>query len=186
MDKTTKWQPERYRPLLFLLVRQMQLDPRLRRHLDTSDIVQDTLVRAWERLEQFNGHTEAELVKWLKQILSNLVKDLWDYFRAEKRDLALEQSLQAVLTQSALRLEAHLADKQSSPSQRAERQELLLRTASALEQLPEDQRDVVILHHMNEASVAEIAEQLNRTKKSVVGLLYRGLRRLRELLVEEP
>jgi RNA polymerase sigma-70 factor (ECF subfamily) len=58
----------------------------------------------------------------------------------------------------------------------------LLRLAAALGRLPEDQRQVVELHHLKGLTVAEVAEQMGRTRASVVGLLFRGLKKLRELL----
>ncbi len=54
--------------------------------------------------------------------------------------------------------------------------------ARALAQLPEDQRTAVELHHLRDASVAEIAARLGRTEASIAGLLRRGLQNLRTLL----
>ena len=64
------------------------------------------------------------------------------------------------------------------------RQELHLRLATALGQLPEDQRLAIELHHLKGCTVAEAAEQMGRTKNAVVGLLFRGMKRLRQLLQE--
>ena len=50
--------------------------------------------------------------------------------------------------------------------------------------LDDDQRRVVELHHLKGLPVAEVAEQMGRTRPAVVGLLYRGLKKLRELLQE--
>jgi RNA polymerase sigma-70 factor (ECF subfamily) len=185
MSPTPERELERYRPLLRLQIRQMQLDRRLQRRFDSSDLVQETLLRAHANQARFRGQTEAERVKWLQQILAHVVTDEVRKARAQKRDLALEQSLEAVMADSSARLEEYLASNQASPSRQAERQELLLRLAAALDQLPEDQRDVVIQRDLQGAPVSHIAEQLGRTEKSVAGLLLRGRRKLRELLDEE-
>jgi RNA polymerase sigma-70 factor (ECF subfamily) len=184
MTSLAEWSLERYRPLLRLQVRQFQLDPRLHRRFDSSDLVQETLLRAHAGRDGFRGTTEAERVKWLQEILTNTLADEVRKARAQKRDVALEQSLQAAVAESSARLDAYLAADQSSPSQQAERQELLLRIAAALDQLPEDQRDVVIQRDLLGAPVGQIAEQLGRSEKSVAGLLLRGRRKLRELLAE--
>jgi RNA polymerase sigma-70 factor (ECF subfamily) len=61
----------------------------------------------------------------------------------------------------------------------------LLRLAQALAELPDDQRAAVELKHLKGYSLEEVARQLGRTKASVAGLLFRGLRRLRELMGDE-
>ena len=48
--------------------------------------------------------------------------------------------------------------------------------------LPPDQRRVVELHHLKGLPVAEVAKLMDRTRPAVVGLLFRGLKKLRELL----
>ena len=184
MDTPTKWHLERYRHLLQLQVRRLRLDPRLQRRFDSSDLVQETLLNAHAQLNRFRGSTEAELVKWLQKVLAHAVVDQVRKATAQKDDVALEQSIQAALAESSARLEEFLASSQPSPGEQAERHELLLRIADALERLPEDQREVVILRDLQGAPVGEIAAQLGRSRKSVAGLLLRGRRKLRELLAE--
>jgi RNA polymerase sigma-70 factor (ECF subfamily) len=167
-----------------LQVRRLQLDPRLRRRFDSSDLVQETLLNAHAQLNRFRGRSEAEFVRWLQEVLAHTAADQVRRARAQKRDVGLEQPLQAALAESSSRLEAFLASGQPSPGEQAERHELLLRLAQALEQLPEDQRDVVVQRDLEGASIAAVAERLGRTRRSVAGLLLRGRRKLRELLAD--
>ncbi len=167
-----------YRDYLLLLAR-AQLEPGLRAKLDPSDVVQQTLVKAQQNLEQFRGENSAELAGWLRRILVNT---LIDAARKYGREQDWQRSLEQDLEQSSARLEAWLAADQSSPSEAAQRQEQVLLLASALAQLPEDQRVAIELHHLHQGSVAEIATRMNRTEASVAGLLRRGLKRLRELM----
>ena len=184
MSAQAPWQLDRYRAFLHLQVRQLQWAGRFHRRFDSSDLVQETLLKAHAELLAFRGTSERELLCWLQRILANVFADEVRRARAQKRDLALEQSLQAAAAESSARLEAFLGANQSSPSEQAERHELLLRIAAALNELPEDQRDVVTQRDLLGASVREIAVQLSRTEKSVAGLLLRGRRKLRELLGE--
>jgi len=172
---------ERYRPYLRLLAR-LQLHRRLQSKVDASDIVQQTMLHAHQARAGFRGTTEAEQAAWLRQILARNMAHLVRDFGRDKRDCSREQSLQQGLDQSSARLEAFLAVDQSSPSQRAVRNEDVLRLAAALEQLPESQRRAVEMHYWEGCSVAEIGEALGRTTAAVAGLLHRGLTALRSEL----
>jgi RNA polymerase sigma-70 factor, ECF subfamily len=174
---------ERYRAYLRLLAR-LHLDERLRGKLDPSDVVQQTLLQAHQARGQFRGSGDGALAAWLRQILArNLAHAVRDLGR-EKRDVGRERSLEQALDASSSRLEAWLAAEQSSPSQRAQRNEQLLRLAQALADLPEAQREAVVLHYWQGQSLAEIGDQLGRTPAAVAGLLHRGLKQLRCLLQE--
>src|SRR5262245_36658207 len=152
--------------------------------MDASDVVQQTILQAHEARAQFRGSTEAEKLAWLRAILANVLAAAARQFETRARDLKRERSLEAELERSSSRLEGLLAADQTSPSQRAVRGEELLRLAAALGGLPEDQRRVVELHYLKGLTMSEAAEQMGRTRPAVVGLLFRGLKKLRELLRE--
>ena len=173
---------ERFREYLRLLAR-LHLAPALRSKVDPSDIVQQVLVKAHQHGGQFRGRSEGEWAAWLRRILANTLNDA---VRKYGREIARERVAADGVDESSARLEAWLEADQSSPSQRAIRQEQFLRLADALAQLPEDQRVVVEWHHLKDESVADIAQRLGRTEASVAGLLRRGLQKLRELLQETP
>jgi RNA polymerase sigma-70 factor (ECF subfamily) len=176
---------ERYREYLRLLAR-VQLGARLRGKLDPSDVVQQAVLQAHARRGQFRGTTEAEWLGWLRAILANALAAAAREFDAAARDLARERSLDAELDRSSDRLEGLLAAEQSSPSEGAANGEQLLRLARALARLPDDQRRVIELHHLKGLPVAAVAAEVGRTRPAVAGLLYRGLKRLRELLAAGP
>jgi RNA polymerase sigma-70 factor (ECF subfamily) len=175
-------QVERYREYLRLLAR-LQLDPRLRSKLDPSDVVQATLIKAHENLDQFRGQSEGELAAWLRRILANC---LTDAARKYYREVLIGQSLANVLDQSSARIEEWLAARDSAPDSRAQRHEQLLRLANALCQLPDDQRQAVELHHLRGQPVTEAAVLMGKSEAAVAGLLRRGLKKLRELLADAP
>jgi len=152
--------------------------------LDASDVVQQTILQAHQARGQFRGTNETEKRAWLRAILANVLAAAGRRFERRARDVGRERSLEVELELSSARLEGLLAADQTSPSQGAVRCEELLRLAAALALLPEDQRRVVELHHLKGLPMAEVAGQMGRTGPAVVGLLFRGLRKLRELLRE--
>jgi RNA polymerase sigma-70 factor (ECF subfamily) len=171
---------ERYRNYLRLLAR-LNLDPRLAAKLDPSDLVQQTLLQAFQAQGQFRGREPGELAAWLRQILArNLAHAVRDLGRA-RRDVHRERSLEAALANSSARLEAWLAAEQSSPSGQAERNEQALLVSEALQALPEAQREALVLQHWQGWSLAEIGQHLGRSPEAVAGLIKRGLKQLRRL-----
>jgi RNA polymerase sigma-70 factor, ECF subfamily len=172
---------ENYRDYLKLLVR-LQIGSRLRAKMDASDIVQQAILHAHESRGQFRGETEGEWLAWLRAILANALAAALRRFDTQARDPGRERSLEGELERSSSRLESLLVADQTSPSERAVRGEELLRLARALARLPEDQRRVVELHYLRGLAVADVADEIGRTRPAAVGLLFRGLKRLRELL----
>lgn len=183
-SETGEWSLEGYRDYLHMLVR-LQLGPSLRAKLDASDVVQQAILHAHEARGQFRGRTEGEWLAWLRAILANALAAAARRFDTKARDLARERSLEAELERSSARLEGLLEADQTSPSERAARGEDLLRLSRALARLPDDQRRGVELHYFGGLTVADVAERMGRTRPAVVGLLFRGLKRLRELLRDQ-
>jgi RNA polymerase sigma-70 factor (ECF subfamily) len=172
---------EEYRAYLRLLAR-LQLDPKLQGKLDPSDLVQETLLRAHAKRDQFQGQTDAELAAWLRRILANLLTDALRRHGLAGRNAASEQGLE----ESADRLETFLSGSGDSPMQRAVKQEELLQLSEALDRLPDDQRVAVELKHLQGWTVEAIAGQLGRSKTAVGGLLRRGVKKLRDHMKENP
>jgi RNA polymerase sigma-70 factor (ECF subfamily) len=170
---------EEYRDYLRLLAGH-KLHPRLRGQLDPSDIVQQTLLKAHEKHDQFRGSTEPELRGWLRSILARKLVDAARGHLRRREDEV--RSLEAALDESSMRLEALLVADQSSPSQKVMNDERLVDLARALRRLPDDQRTALELRYLGGLSVAAVAAQMGRAPVSVTGLLYRGTQALRTLM----
>jgi RNA polymerase sigma-70 factor, ECF subfamily len=161
-----------------------QVDTWLRKQVDASDLVQQTLLNAVARQNQFRGQSEGELLAWLRAILSNNLIDAYRHHGRAKRDVVRNVSLDEEISQSFLRVDALVTSSASSPSQKAATNELLLRLPDALDALPDAQREAIVLHHLRGLKLAETAQVLGRSESAVGGLLHRGLKRLHELLEE--
>jgi RNA polymerase sigma-70 factor (ECF subfamily) len=173
---------ELYRNYLTLLAR-MQIGRRLQGKVDAADLVQETFLAAHRDFAQFRGKSEAELVRWLRQILAaNLIDLVRRYCGAQRRDVRLERQLADELDQSSQAMGQVLAAQQSSPSQQAVRREQAVLLADALKSLPADYAEVIILHHLDDRSFPEVARLMNRSLDSVKKLWVRALARMRDLL----
>jgi RNA polymerase sigma-70 factor (ECF subfamily) len=155
----------------------------LRQQLDPSDVVQEALLKAHARKDQFQGTSDGEWTQWLRAILANTLKDALRKFGS--RENGHVQSLDAALDESSCRLGQLLDDGQPSPAQRAYSRDRLVRLADALAGLPEEQRTAIELRHLQGLNVPAIAEVMQKTVPAVAGLLRRGLQQLRGVL-EEP
>ncbi|MCO6456510.1 MAG: sigma-70 family RNA polymerase sigma factor [Pirellulaceae bacterium] len=174
-----------YRPYLRVLA-ERELDSQVRVRADASDVVQQTCLEAYRDLAQFRGSVEAELVAWLRQILRhNVSQTLQQHVFAQRRSVDRERRIDPG-DGSHDNLGPDLPASQSSPSRRVMLGEDAIRLSQALEGLPPDQRRAVRLRHLEGRTLAELAAELERSELAVAGLLKRGLRKLREILDEEP
>lgn len=160
------------------------MDAALRRTLDPSDVVQQTLLEAHRSRGLFRGTTAAEQAAWLRRILVQNLADMAKGLRRAKRDPARERSLEAAVGESSARLEQWIAADQSSPSERAMRQERVLRIAEALASLPEPEQEALLLRHCRGLTLEETGRQLDLSRYAVARLIHRATTALRQKLKE--
>ena len=170
---------ELYRNYLSLLAR-VQIGRRLQGKIDAADVVQETFLEAHRNFSNFRGRTEAEFVAWLRQILaarlSNLVRH---YLGTKGRDVRLERAVTHEIDESSAVLSEQFVSRQDSPSKHAVRREHAVMLADALNRLPADYREVIVLRHLEVIPFAEIVRRIGRSEDSAQKLWVRGLARLR-------
>ncbi len=163
----------RYRPMLRYDAAGI-LGEKVARRADTSDLVQETMARAFRHVDQFRGTNRAEFYGWLKAIMRNEATRLRRYHSTEKRNVFLDVSSQY----------AHADTKTHDPELEAADHESMLSMISALASLPRAEREVVRLRALDSKSFDEIAIVMNRTVAAIKALWARGLRRLRRDLID--
>lgn len=168
----------RYEPYLRMLARS-HMRAAYRAKLGASDIVQQAMLNAVGSIDQFRGATEPELRAWLRQILVRQICHLDRDLHRDKRDVRREQSMEQKLAQSSMRLEGLLAADQATPSQVAVVGENVTALVTAIDRLPDGQRQAIELHYLEGLKLAEVAETLGKTTGAVAGLLHRGMKQLR-------
>ncbi len=175
-----------YHPYLALLAR-LQIGRRLQGKVDAADLVQDTFLEAGRNFTRFRGETEAEFTAWLRRALAANVADLVRrYLGTRRRDVRLEHELANELDHSSRALDGGLVAGRNTPSREAVRREQGVLLAEALEKLPDDYREVIVLRHLEGLRFPDVALRMGRSLDSVKNLWARALGRLRRSLGGVP
>jgi RNA polymerase sigma-70 factor, ECF subfamily len=176
-----------YRNYLTILAT-TQLDQRLRRRVNPSDLVQETMLAAHCDFAKFRGTTERELLAWLRQILINCLHHAIEtHVKAKMRDVRREISVEQVseaLDRSAVSLAQVLADRGASPSAPLQQRERTIALADQLAKLRPQYRDVIVLRNLQGLSFDEVAERMDRKPGTVRMLWLRAMEKLKQ--VYEP
>jgi RNA polymerase sigma-70 factor (ECF subfamily) len=173
-----------YEAWLRLLARK-EIDSRFAGKFDPSDAVQQTLLEAWKGWDHCRGTDEPQRLAWLRQILAHQLAHLARHYAGtQKRDVQREQSLEASLAESAARLDVLAAGRDLTPSGIASASEQRLLLARALDQLPADYRQVIMLRNLEDLPHEEVARQMNRSPGAVRMLWVRALAALREAVTD--
>jgi RNA polymerase sigma-70 factor (ECF subfamily) len=159
----------------------VRFDRRLLARLDPSDVVQEALTEAARRLPDYLRDRPLPFYPWLRQLAADrLNKAYRRHLHAGKRDARREEA--PLPDKSALELAQRLLGRDTSPSNRLARQEVRERVRAALAQLPERDREVLVLRYLEQLSTREIAEVLGCPEGTVKSRHLRALERLRGLL----
>lgn len=177
---------ERHRQSLRQMV-QLRMDRAIAQRVDASDIVQDVLLEASQRLATYLKDPRIPFHLWLRQLAKDQLIDTHRRHRvAQRRSADREQSLvqQGTGGRSSLDLGAQLRDQELTPAAAALRKEFQQRFYQALEQLEEDDREIILMRHVEQLSNTEVAQALSLSPPAAGMRHLRALRRLRETLGE--
>jgi RNA polymerase sigma-70 factor (ECF subfamily) len=168
-----------FRPYLLLIANHERgiVDTRLPHA--PSDFVASAFLRAIDDFDQFRGQSAEELAGWLRTILLRHIIDLGRRYRAEKRCVGREFSLDA---DSQHHLEEQLLAADPAPERSLLRDEDAERIRTALEHLPGSYAQVIVLRDRDSLPFEEVGRRLGRSTESARKLHYRALKQLRALL----
>jgi len=173
-----------YRNYLTILAT-TQLDRRLRRRVNPSDLVQDAMLAAHTDFAAFRGRSERELLAWLRQILINCLHHVVEtHLRAKMRDMRREISVEevgATLDRSACNFAQMLADHGPSPSAPVLQRERAVALADQLSRLPPQYRDVIVLRNLQGLSFEEVADRMDRKPGTVRMLWLRAIEKFKRI-----
>jgi RNA polymerase sigma-70 factor, ECF subfamily len=163
----------------------LRLDRAIVQRVDASDVVQEVLLEASRRLEEYLHKPAMPFHLWLRHIARDHIIDAHRrHQQAQKRGVHREQAMQrpAWSERSSLELAAQLLDPERTPASAALQQELQRQVDQALTQLGADDREVIQMRHFEQLNNRDVAAALGLTDAAASMRYLRALRRLRELL----
>jgi RNA polymerase sigma-70 factor (ECF subfamily) len=166
----------------------LRLDPAVARRVDASDIVQDVLLEANQRLIDYLKSPDMPFHLWLRHMAQDRIIDTHRRHRlAQRRSVDREQPIvrPAWVDESSVALVAQLIDTERTPTSEAIQRELQRKLADAIDQLADDDREIVLMRHHEALSNQDVARALNLTEAAASMRYLRALRRLRTVLVPD-
>ena len=173
----------RYRDRLKRMVA-VRMDPRIAPRVDPSDVVQEALIEADRKLDRYLETVPMPFYPWLRHIAwERLVKLHEHHLQAAKRSVKREQRGALLLSDhSAADLASRFAGTEPGPATRAVALEIHERVLKALNKLKPIDREVLVLRHLEQLSVREVAAITELTETNVKVRCLRALERLRQIL----
>jgi len=161
---------ERHAPAVFQFLCRMLGD-----EAEAEDLAQDTFTRVFQYRARFRP--DAKFSTWLYTIAGNLARNHYRW-RSRHPTVSLENPTGSAQPGWAESIPAQAA----APDQTVLRLERAAAVRAAVERLPADLREAIVLCEWQDLALAEAAAILNTTAKAVELRLYRGRKLLREAL----
>jgi len=154
----------------------LRMGKELRSKLDSMDVVQDALLHALGGIEGFTYENEGDFVRWLSRIAENALRDNWERFHAEKRDIRKEIPLGNGGRTSGRRLSGVPGPvATTTPSVIMSKKEDLDKLEKAIETLKTEYREVIVLTKIEGLGYQEIADRLGKSSEAVRKLVSRAM-----------
>ena len=149
---------------------------------DAEEVVQDTFLRAYRALGAFRG--ESSLETWLHRIALNLARNKyqWNHRRGAGLNVSLSQPADSDGGDSGPGNEQDVPDRRMEPDLVLEQNEIGTNIMKALNSLPDNLRETMVLRHVNDMPYEEIAQKLDCRVGTVKSRLSRGREMLRDYL----
>jgi RNA polymerase sigma-70 factor, ECF subfamily len=163
----------------------VRLDSRVAPRVDPSDVVQEVLIEANRRLDSYVRTRPLPFYPWLRQIaVDQIGMTHRRHVRAARRTVRREEPA-GLPDASAYELAGRLLISSLGPSARLRREEQRIHIRSALDRLPERDREILALRYLEQLSTAEVAAVLSISEAAVKMRLLRAVQRLHKLVTRE-
>lgn len=177
----------RCRPRLRRMVA-VHMDSRLSARVDASDVVQEALAEAYQKLPTYLQTRPVSFYPWIRQIAwQRLLKIHRTHMTADRRSVRHEAPEELSLAdESVVQLAERFIAADTEPPQRVIRSELRQRISLALEGLDASDRELLVMRYLEHMSLKEVAESLSITLEAAKKRHARALEQLQLDLDKSP
>jgi RNA polymerase sigma-70 factor, ECF subfamily len=161
---------ERYQGRVYAMVYGM-----VRNREDARDLTQEAFVKAYRSLDTFR--LESSFYTWLYRIAMNLAIDFVRK-RRRRESGGFDEGIASRDEDGAI-ADVH---NEEGPSRQLERKQLFARIMDAMDKLPEDQRQVILLRELEGLQYKEISEVMGIPEGTVMSRLFYARKKLQKLL----
>jgi RNA polymerase sigma-70 factor (ECF subfamily) len=149
----------------------------LRSRAEVEDIVQDTLMKAFASLDQFEAREGAQLINWLARIAENALRDLATHELAQKRDAGREVPMDRLRENSPEDSMAwDLRAPDTAPPEKAAANEIEVIVDECLQKLTDEEREIILLVDYAGGDWDYVVEQTNRPTVDAAKKFHRRAR----------
>ena len=172
--------------LYLLMIAERELEPAVRAKGGASDLVQQTFMEAQGDFARFHGTDSTELRAWLRRLLLNNVANFRRHYRGTAKRRADRETPLDAGDSTRGGNGAWLADDTPSPSRQLMQEEKDQDLRRALDRLPPDYRQVLLLRYEEELPFEEVAQRMGRTANAARKLWSRAVEQLQRELEAPP
>ena len=146
---------------------------------DADDIAQDALLKAWRSLSSFRG--DCSFSTWIFRVTVNTARDA---IRSTARRPVVSLTRQDSEEDEPEIWDIPVTSGDELPEEAAERRETIEAVRRAVESLPDDQRQVIVLRDIHDLPYSEIAKILGAEIGTIKSRINRGRANLKKILIQ--
>lgn len=168
---------------------QLRLSRRLQGRVDDSDVIQESLLEASRKLQEYAEAPRLPFYLWLRHLTGLKLAEVHRRnLGTQMRDVDHEVSLHRGCLPGAdsVSLAAHLLGTLTSASQAAIKAENRLLLQQALNGMDEVDREVIALKHFEQLTISEIGQVLEIPRASAGRRYLKALQKLKVILIDLP
>ena len=149
----------------------------LRSRAEVEDVVQETLMRAFQSLDRYEEREDAKLIDWMARIAENSLRNLFQHELADKRDAGREVAIESLRDRAQMSSIGWDAVADSvAPPEKVGQKEMEEIVDDCLAELPEAQREIILLVDYARADWDLVAERTGRPSAGAAQQYHRRAR----------